>query len=57
MGALEDRAMEQGNVRCHLLSTETARAFYRRAGYSEDGPPVGKFGTSSSYPMSKALAR
>jgi hypothetical protein len=57
MGALEDRAMEQGNVQCHLLTTETARAFYRRAGYSEDGPPVGKFGTSSSYPMSKALVR
>jgi GNAT superfamily N-acetyltransferase len=55
MGALEDRAMERGNVRCHLLSTETARAFYRSAGYGENGPPVGKFGTRSSYPMSKAL--
>ena len=41
--------------RCHLVSTQTARTFYRSAGYSEDGPPAGKFGMSSSYPMSKAL--
>lgn len=25
-------------------------------GYVEDGPPVGEFGTSSGYPMSKLLA-
>jgi GNAT superfamily N-acetyltransferase len=56
IGALEDRAVQCGNSRCHLISTETARGFYHRAGYSEDGPPAGKFGTSGSYPMSKALA-
>jgi GNAT superfamily N-acetyltransferase len=52
---LEQQAMKQGNTRCHLLSTETARGFYHRAGYTEDGPPVGKFGSTGSYPMSKLL--
>jgi GNAT superfamily N-acetyltransferase len=56
IGALEDRAMQHGNASCHLTSTETARGFYRSAGYTEDGPPAGKFGTSGSYPMSKTLA-
>jgi GNAT superfamily N-acetyltransferase len=56
IGALEDCAMQYGNTRCHLTSTETARGFYRDAGYTEDGPPAGKFGTSGSYPMSRALA-
>ncbi len=54
--ALETRAQERGNQRCTLLSTETAHRFYRSAGYVEDGPPQGKFGTTSSYPMSKELA-
>jgi GNAT superfamily N-acetyltransferase len=54
--ALETRAQERGNQRCTLLSTETARRFYRAAGYIDDGPPQGKFGTSSSYPMLKELA-
>src|SRR5271163_2502897 len=54
--ALETRAQERGNQRCTLLSTETARRFYRSAGYVEDGPPQGKFGTTSSYPMSRELA-
>ena len=54
--ALETRAQERGNQRCSLLSTtETAHRFYRSAGYIEDGPPQGKFGTTSSYPMSKEL--
>ena len=52
---LESRAVERGNARCILLSTETARRFYHDAGYAEAGPPQGKFGTSSSYPMSKRL--
>jgi GNAT superfamily N-acetyltransferase len=54
--ALETRAQERGNRRCTLLSTETAHRFYRSAGYVDDGPPQGKFGTTSSYPMSKQLA-
>jgi GNAT superfamily N-acetyltransferase len=53
--ALEARALERGNTRCTLTSTETARRFYRANGYVEDGLPVGKFGTNSSYPMSKLL--
>jgi GNAT superfamily N-acetyltransferase len=54
--ALETRAHERGNKRCSLLSTETAHRFYRSAGYVDDGLPQGKFGTTSSYPMSKELA-
>jgi GNAT superfamily N-acetyltransferase len=53
--ALEMRAVERGNVRCDLTSTETARRFYLARGYIENGPPVGGFGTSSGYPMTKAV--
>jgi GNAT superfamily N-acetyltransferase len=56
LGALERRAMERGNQRCTLTSTETARRFYLARGYSEDGPADDKFGTASGYPMSKHLA-
>jgi GNAT superfamily N-acetyltransferase len=56
LGALEARATERGNTRCTLTSTETAHRFYRSAGYSDDGKPVGKFGTSSGYPMSKRFS-
>jgi len=56
LGALEARAAERGNTRCTLASTETARRFYQAAGYTEVGPPTEKCGTSSGYPMSKALA-
>jgi GNAT superfamily N-acetyltransferase len=55
LGALEVRALERGNSRCTLTSTETARRFYRANGYVEVGPPVSSFGTSSGYPMSKVL--
>ena len=55
LGALEARAVERCNSGCILVSTETARRFYHTAGYLEDGPPIGKFGTHSSYPMSKQL--
>lgn len=53
--ALEMRAAEKGNSRCILTSTETARRFYLSNGYVEYGPPVGGFGTTSGYPMTKAL--
>jgi GNAT superfamily N-acetyltransferase len=53
--ALEAQARERGNTRCTLTSTETARRFYLANGYAEDGLPVGNFGTSSGYPMSKVL--
>lgn len=55
--ALEARAAERGNVRCTLISTETARRFYRANGYVEDGPPVGEFGSNSGYPMSRISSR
>jgi GNAT superfamily N-acetyltransferase len=55
LAALEARAVERGNTRCTLTSTETARRFYMANGYAEDGMPVGNFGTSSGYPMSKML--
>jgi GNAT superfamily N-acetyltransferase len=56
LGALEARAVERGNVRCTLTSTETARRFYHAAGYIEGCPATSDFGTSSGYPMSKVLA-
>lgn len=55
LGALETRAVERGNRRCRLNSTTTARRFYLSNGYAEDGAPVGSFGTSSGFPMSKDL--
>ena len=57
VGALEARAADRGNASCTLTSTETAHRFYQSAGYRDDGEPVGKFGTSSGYPMSKPLPR
>jgi len=56
LGALEACAKERGNERCMLDSTKTARRFYLARGYSEDGPPAGKFEASGAYPMSKHLA-
>lgn len=56
LGALEGRAMQRGNLRCTLISTETARRFYHTNDYTEDAAVAGKFGTSASYPMSKPLA-
>jgi GNAT superfamily N-acetyltransferase len=54
--ALEARAVERGNRRCTLTSTATAHRFYRSAGYSDDGPAIGKFGTTGGYPMSREIA-
>jgi GNAT superfamily N-acetyltransferase len=55
LAALEARAAERGAERCHLHSTETALRFYHANGYAKDGPPAGKFGMSSGYPMAKSL--
>ena len=55
LGALEARAIERGNARCTLTSTETARRFYLANGYVEDRQLAGKFGTHASYAMSKPL--
>jgi GNAT superfamily N-acetyltransferase len=53
--ALEARAKERGNTSCALLSTETAHRFYLERGYVGVSAPQGKFGTASSYPMSKQI--
>lgn len=53
--ALETRARECGNTNCNLLSTETAHRFYLARGYVVVGTTQRKFGTSSSYPMSKKI--
>jgi GNAT superfamily N-acetyltransferase len=53
--ALEARALERGNTRCTLTSTETALRFYTSNGYTADESPVGNVDTSSGYPMSKVL--
>lgn len=53
--ALEARALARGNKCCTLTSTETAHRFYQTVGYIDDGAPSGKFGTRSSYPMSKRI--
>ena len=55
LSALEARAAERGNVRCTLISTETARLFYHANGYTDDRLPVGEFGTQAGYPMVKHL--
>ena len=55
LAALETRARERGNTHCKLLSTEPAHRFYLNRGYVGRGEPQHKFGTSSSYPMSKQI--
>jgi GNAT superfamily N-acetyltransferase len=55
LAALEARAARYGVARITLHSTETAHRFYLARGYSDEGAPVGKFGTRGSYPMSKPL--
>ncbi|MBV8914583.1 MAG: GNAT family N-acetyltransferase [Acetobacteraceae bacterium] len=55
LASLEARAAERGNTRCVLISTETALRFYQACGYVEDGLPVGAFGTTAGYPMTKPL--
>ena len=53
--ALETRAAERGNSGCRLVSTETAHRFYLARGYVDTGPPERRFGTASSYPISKKI--
>jgi GNAT superfamily N-acetyltransferase len=55
LAALERRAVERGATRISLISTETARRFYRARGYAELGEPVRKYGMESGYPMFKAF--
>ena len=56
LAALEGRARQHGNLRCTLISTETAHRFYRDNGYIDDATGSSKFG-ASGHPMCKILAR
>ena len=56
LAALEATARERGAERCTVISTETARRFYRSAGYVEAPPQASRFGDKASYPMAKTLA-
>src|SRR5579883_1272013 len=56
LAALEATARERGAERSTLVSTETARRFYRSAGYVEQAPQASRFGDEASYPMTKSLA-
>ena len=53
--ALEARAVARGKLECTLVSTATARRFYRANGYAEVGPAQGHFGTGSGIPMRKVF--
>jgi GNAT superfamily N-acetyltransferase len=55
LAELELRARQFGAEACTLNSTETARRFYRSAGYVEQGPPKPGFRADVVYPMSKRL--
>jgi GNAT superfamily N-acetyltransferase len=52
---LEAKALELGNARCVLKSTETARRFYLTSGYVQQGSPTGSFARITCYPMEKQL--
>lgn len=54
--ALEQYAHIRGVSKIRLFSTETAHRFYQSRGYVDDAKPEGRFGTTSSYPMSKLLS-
>ncbi|HXW19291.1 MAG TPA: GNAT family N-acetyltransferase [Roseiarcus sp.] len=55
LAELELRARQFGADACTLNSTETARRFYRSAGYLEQGPPKPGFRADVVYPMIKRL--
>lgn len=55
MAHLESVARGFGNEAITLTSTETARRFYRSAGYADSGAPVPSFGNKAAYPMAKRL--
>jgi GNAT superfamily N-acetyltransferase len=53
---LEAKALELGNARCVLKSTETARHFYLSSGYVQQSSPTGSFARVTCYPMVKQLS-
>ena len=54
LAGLEARAAGRGARQCTLISTETARRFYRARGYEEIGAPVRKFGMDSGFPWPRS---
>ena len=54
--ALERKAMEFGLTQCRLESTNTARHFYRMAGYREQSDPAARNTAGSGRPMLKDIA-
>jgi GNAT superfamily N-acetyltransferase len=54
LAALEDFLRENGRDRARLWSTRTAHAFYRQAGYEDDGAPK-SWGKLAAQPMTKRL--
>ena len=55
--ALEDRAAQWGLPRVFLTSSVTAKAFYERNGYVQNGEPKSVYGLRAAYPMTKSLPR
>jgi hypothetical protein len=53
---LEAKTVELGNARCIVTSTETARRFYRSAGYVQQGSPTVSFAGTTGYRMAKQLS-
>ena len=54
--ALEEQAARWGLERVFLTSSVTAKRFYERNGYLQNGEPKSVYGLRSVYPMSKSIA-
>jgi GNAT superfamily N-acetyltransferase len=55
LNQLESKALERGHPACAVISTATARRFYRSAGYEQQGAPAVARGVTG-YPMVKQLS-
>ncbi len=54
LARLEEELARQGSAEAHLDATATAREFYRRFGWENDGTP-GDWNGIPQYPMRKSL--
>jgi len=55
LNQMESKALELGHPACAVISTATARRFYRSAGYEQQGAPAVARGVTG-YPMVKQLS-
>ena len=55
LDALEQSLSELGQMDLHLMSTQTAHAFYQSRGWSDSGPPIEDAGMFS-FPMQKSIS-